>query len=121
MHDYPWLAWQRGAQGISFWNTTDWLDWDKDGSVTDPYEVANERYQGASILMYPGSKFGLDGPIGSMRLKVLRRGLQEYELLQLLAKRKGRQAAQNLVAATFPCPPQNWHTQRNRLLALLTK
>lgn len=41
-------------------------------------------------LIYPGTEFGLiDTPVGSIRLKRLRRGLYDYELLRLL-ERHGR-------------------------------
>lgn len=119
VHDYPWLAWRRGAHGISFWNATDWVDWDTDDDAPDPYRTAGGRNQGASMLLYPGSKYGLDGPIVSMRLKALRRGLQEYELLRMAAERRGRQPVEDLVATTFPCRPEDWHIQRNRLVSLL--
>lgn len=118
MHDYPWLAWKRGAHGICFWNATDWLGWDTDDDAPDPYETVGGKYRGASMLLYPGSKYGLDGPIVSMRLKALRRGLQEYELLRTAVEQRGPDLTDNLVNVTFPCRPQNWGAQRNRLLAL---
>ncbi|MFH1743508.1 MAG: hypothetical protein ABIH23_31270 [bacterium] len=106
MHDYPWLAWRRGAHGISF-------------KMHGEPDTASDEDQSTLALMYPGAKYGLDGPIGSMRLKVLRRGLQEFELLQIAVERKGQKAVQDLVSATFPCRPQDWHSQRKRLMALL--
>jgi hypothetical protein len=71
------------------------------------------------MLMYPGCKYAVEGPIVSMRLKALRRGLQEYELLEMASELRGRERTETLVNATFPCQPQDWTIQRDRLLALL--
>lgn len=38
------------------------------------------------MLFYPGVKFGYDGPIPSVRLKTMRRGLQDFEYLRLIEK-----------------------------------
>jgi hypothetical protein len=55
------------------------------------------RYQGVSIVLYPGAKFGHDGPLASIRLKAMRRGLQDYEYLRLAEQVKG-QSRRDLVA-----------------------
>jgi hypothetical protein len=39
----------------------------------------------ATALLLPGRRFGLTGPIASLRLKALREGQQEVERLRLLA------------------------------------
>jgi hypothetical protein len=49
------------------------------------------------MLLYPGSKFGYDGPIASIRLKAIRRGLQDFEYLQIV-ERKGLKSRAELVA-----------------------
>lgn len=38
------------------------------------------------MIFHLGSKFGHDGPIPSMRLKALRRGLKDFEYLRLIEK-----------------------------------
>ncbi|MEW5979602.1 MAG: glycoside hydrolase domain-containing protein [Acidobacteriota bacterium] len=81
---WGWQGFQYETDGICFWNATDWVDWDTDAPAADPYTNAGGRYQGFSMIFYPGSKFGYDGPIPSMRLKTLRRGLQDFEYLRLI-------------------------------------
>ncbi len=49
------------------------------------------------MLFYPGSKFGYDGPIPSIRLKAMRRGLQDFEYLRLIEK-SGKKSRPELVA-----------------------
>jgi hypothetical protein len=93
---WGWQGFKYEADGICFWNATDWTDWDTDAKPGDPYVTAGGRYQGFSMIFYPGSKFGYDGPIASMRLKAMRRGLQDFEYLRLV-EAAGRRKHEELV------------------------
>jgi hypothetical protein len=93
---WGWNGYKYEADGVCFWNATDWGDWDTDAPAADPYTNAGGRYQGFSMIFYPGSKFGHDGPIPSMRLKTMRRGLQDFEYLRLIEK-KGAKTREELV------------------------
>ncbi|MEA1996835.1 MAG: DUF4091 domain-containing protein [Gemmatimonadota bacterium] len=81
---WGWYGLKYEADGVCFWNATDWGDWDTDAPPQDPYTNAGGRYQGFSMIFYPGYKFGHDGPVPSMRIKGLRRGFQDYEYACLL-------------------------------------
>jgi hypothetical protein len=83
---WGWKAYEYEADGICFWNATDWGDWGADAPPGDPYTNAGGHYQGFSMIFYPGAKFGYDGPIPSIRLKAMRRGLQDYEYLRMIEK-----------------------------------
>lgn len=58
-----------------------------DGESVDPYDVAGRywfgggTYNGDGFLFYPGVKYGVEGPIGSLRLDALRDGQEDYNLL----------------------------------------
>ncbi len=93
---WGWNGFKYEADGICFWNATDWGDWDTDAPAEDPYTNAGGRYQGFSMIFYPGSKFGFDGPIPSVRLKAMRRGFQDYEYLRFL-ERSGKASRADLV------------------------
>lgn len=84
---WGWRGFQYEADGICFWNATDWVDWDTDGPVLDPFTNAGGRYQGFSMIFYPGYKFGYDGPIPSIRLKAMLRGMQDFEYATMLENR----------------------------------
>ena len=43
-----------------------------------------EGGNGDGILLYPGSKYGVNGPISTLRLEALRESNEDYELLMLL-------------------------------------
>ncbi len=65
---YGWNAWLRREDGIIFWNTVK-----KMGRVSD----------GRDFLIYTGEKYGIKGPVASIRLKAIRRGIQDYEYIKL--------------------------------------
>ena len=67
-------AWMAGADAIVPWQS---IGEDKN------FDVAED-----TALLLPGTRFGVRGPIASMRLKALRRAQQDVEYLVLLAKQK---------------------------------
>jgi len=79
---HPWMNYLYGVSGILYWRTTCWHHADY-----DPWEnpMTYPGGNGDGSLLYPGSKVGIDGPVASMRIKLLREGIEEYELLHLLA------------------------------------
>jgi hypothetical protein len=44
-----------------------------------------ENYNGEGSLFYPGTQAGFDGPVASIRLKMIREGMEDYEYLKILA------------------------------------
>lgn len=120
---WGWQGYKYEADGICFWNATDWTDWDTDALPADPYTNAGGRYKGFSMVFYPGSKFGFDGPIASMRLKAMRRGLQDYEYLRLIeaGKVKSRDELIRLADESLPTgsAPRNYASLRRTLYEAL--
>jgi len=69
-------------EGILYWATDNWTKVDCDPwSETETFPTGN----GDGSLLYPGRDF--KGPVASMRLKMLREGLEDYELLARLGER----------------------------------
>jgi len=68
-------AYLAGADGILPWNTI--------GSDSS-FEQAD-----ATAILYPGRRFGIEGPVASLRLKAMRRGAQDCEYLNMLAAARG--------------------------------
>ena len=86
MRAWCWRAWLGGAEGIVPWNTIRGMEaWDRAEPLT---------------VFYVGSKFGVNEPFPSLRLKAFRRGQQDIEYLMLLARKKGwdREAVTRAVA-----------------------
>ncbi|MBI2299348.1 MAG: DUF4091 domain-containing protein [Armatimonadetes bacterium] len=98
-----WQTWQRKAQGLLYWGLNHWPGFD--GRTMDPLPP-DKRWprvpwndggrNGDGYFIYPGP----DGPLSSLRLEILRDGMEDYDALTLLAqqvKRVGERAPQALL------------------------
>ncbi|HAR97234.1 MAG TPA: hypothetical protein DCR97_14925 [Deltaproteobacteria bacterium] len=80
---HPWMNHLYGNDGILYWATDNWSQvgcnpWER----TETYPTGN----GDGSLLYP-SRDGFNRPVASIRLKMLREGLEDQELLRLLGMR----------------------------------
>jgi hypothetical protein len=50
---------------------------------------ASKDVFGDGSLLYPGKPVGHDGPLPSLRLKLIRQGLQDYDYLKLASEKAG--------------------------------
>lgn len=89
-------AYLAGADGILPWNSLG-----GDSSFDRPTPTT---------ILYPGERFGIHGPLASLRLKAFRRGQQDVEYLALLAKQRGWSREQ-LAAAVAPLIDLNVKTR----------
>ena len=79
-----WQQYDNGVQGFLYNFANFWS-----GDCYDPYanNITNSAYpnaHGESILIYPGAKYGLDTPVGSLRLEAMRDGIEDYQLFTML-------------------------------------
>ena len=65
-------------------------------SKGDPL-VSNDKNKGSSVLIYPGR----NGPIASARLEVLREGIEDWEILNVVRHRHGAAAVRRLLSGLF--------------------
>ena len=87
-----WMQAQYNVVGNLFWATDVYAVASDVGyqSIEEYYEGEASRYpvvNGDGYLFYPGKKYGIDGPIGSMRLEAIRDGYEEYEILYAVKQR----------------------------------
>jgi hypothetical protein len=59
--------------------------------------VSNDRAKGSYVLLYPGK----NGPIASARLEVLREGIEDWEILNVVRHKRGAAAARRLLSGLF--------------------
>jgi hypothetical protein len=120
---WGWKGYRYGVDGICLWHSTDWTDWDIDTPVPDPLDYGDWRYDGVSILFYPGSRFGFDGPLPSIRLKGMRRGLQDFEYLRLIEEREVKSPSELnvLVDSLLSNQGEDYSSVRRELFDLLAK
>jgi hypothetical protein len=105
---WPWIAWRYGLDRLFLYNMTEWTYFRLDRSAS-PWSGGkreiwenplNQSWQTNSqgVLVYPGPYVGIRGVVPSIRLKQVRRGLQDYEYLWLVARRDGGRAKADAVA-----------------------
>ncbi|MBQ8474056.1 MAG: DUF4091 domain-containing protein [Clostridia bacterium] len=68
----------------------------------DPYasNITNSSYpnaHGESVLLYPGTPYGFDGPVGSLRLEAMRDGIEDYQMFTMLEDLRGEGAADKII------------------------
>ena len=81
-----WMQAEYDVVGNLFWATNVYANYDgsKYVHIEDFFEGDASRFSqvnGDGYLFYPGKPYGIDGPIGSLRLEAIRDGLEEYEIL----------------------------------------
>lgn len=102
------MTWQNyiyRATGLLYWCVNCWEFVSDPWTDQDTVKAGIAAYGGGSLL-YPGNKVGIDGPVGSIRLKVLRDALEDYDYLWLLEQKVGRSGVLPYVQRLTT----NWHT-----------
>jgi len=91
-------AFMRGIDGFTYWTVTGW--------GRDVWSRKNRQAQ--NVLIYPGERLGIDGPLPGRRLKALRNAMQLSELLYAIADREGMGQARALVNRVCGFKQQDW-------------
>jgi uncharacterized protein YegL len=105
----PWLALVTSADGLWYWNTTEWSS----DTAQSPYENAmtmrkgEPQNYGDGRLVYPPCPVPCGGlavsaPVPSIRWLALREGLEDYEYVRALRELGQHQAAEALVHEIMP-------------------
>ena len=81
-----WMQAEYDVVGNLFWATNVYANYNGSyyENIEDFYEGDASRFSqvnGDGYLFYPGKPYGVDGPIGSLRLEAIRDGIEEYEVL----------------------------------------
>lgn len=97
----PWIAWTLGIRGELYYNTVQAY------GDTGPWEDVNVfGGNGDGTLFYPGTPERIGGrthvPVESLRLKLIREGLEDYEYLVLLARSGEEELARGLANRIAP-------------------
>jgi hypothetical protein len=78
-----WIVWKLGVDTWNIW------EMDFNSLRAWQYPQTYTTMNGAGMLVYRGETMGLDEPAASIRLKMMRRGSQDYEYFWLLSQLKG--------------------------------
>ena len=79
---------QCGVTGVLYYLVNDY------GSTNPLYNFKSQTGDGwdvwgNGILCYPGYRYGINGPIGSIRVEFIRDGIEDYMYLKMLAREIG--------------------------------
>lgn len=134
LRTWPWIAWKYRVDVLYLYLMTYWVPWRKGFDIwTNPRNWGGSNAQG--VLVYPGTRIGVEGVVPSVRLKMVRRGMQDYEYFWLAKQRGGdpdpvvsRIIRRALDEATRPeytagewsRDPADWARARAELAAMIT-
>lgn len=79
------LSQSLGITGLLYWRVDKWGS-DPWNNVNNSGVFSSNNYPGEGVLVYPGGPVGLAGVVGSIRLKQIRQGIQDYEYVEILKK-----------------------------------
>ena len=82
-----WMMYDYGYTGYLYYSAVMGGDSQSENSgAYNPWEntASNEYANGDGNLVYPGTYYGIDGPVGTLRLESIRDGMEEYEYFYLL-------------------------------------
>lgn len=85
------MTWEQRAYGIAGhlnWAMNNYFDEPWGMPLADPYGSSNRGFvPGDGFVFYPGYKYGIKGPVASLRAVSYRDGMEEYEYLAELERR----------------------------------
>lgn len=93
------LFWQQflyNVRGMLYWSTVYW-------EYTNPWDSASTVENlslycfGDGSMFYPGDRVGIDGPVGSLRLEILRYGMEDFYMLRQAEREFGREWVDEMV------------------------
>lgn len=115
MATWPVIAWRYKLNTLFLYNMTEWTYFrlDNGSGAKQPWAKAkreiweqplNQSWQTNSqgVLMYPGQYVGIKGVVPSIRMKQIRRGMQDYEYFWLLAQKGQAAKADELCKSIMP-------------------
>ena len=98
------LFWQQylyKAEALCYWTTTWWRDcnpWDSASTVRD----LSFYCFGDGHLLYPGDRVGIDGPVGSLRLELVRSGIEDFAMFKMAERAFGKAYVERLIKSVTP-------------------
>lgn len=97
MRSLLWKSWKEKATGFLYWAVNDYLG-------VDPLVKNHNLKAGDGSLVFPGSEYGVDEPVASIRLERFRDSAEDYELLRMLEAKKGRDFVLQMLGRVYYGP-----------------
>lgn len=121
-----WISWHFNITGFLYWSSSYWNGY---GSLQGVWEAPafRKNFWGEGMLLYPGQPAGIKGFVPSVRLKLYRESVEDYEYMAL-AKSLGKGEEVNKIVDGVATSFQKWsHEQgtyeqaREKLANLIIK
>ena len=116
-----WVSWHYDIEGFLYWSS---IYWTVGHDVwTRPH--FRDRYWGEGMLLYPGAPAGVRGVVTSIRLKLIREAMEDFEYMTMAAARHGREKVDEVVDTLtrsftdWERDPQAYVTARDALAAMI--
>lgn len=79
---WAWILWKYKMYGYNMWQCAAW--------TTDPWNnPLNNGTNAQAYIFYPGNYIGIDEPVASIRMKMVRRGISDYQYMDLITRYSG--------------------------------
>lgn len=105
-----WISWHYDITGYLYWSSTWWGPYETlQGVWEEPH--FRKDFWGEGMLLYPGQPAGISGFVPSIRLKLYREAMEDYEYMVMasnLGKDKEVDRIVNGIATSF----QDWSRER---------
>jgi len=79
-----WVSWHYDITGFLYWSSVYWSQYETMEGVWEAPHF-REKFWGEGMLLYPGPPAGIEGPVPSIRLKLIREALEDYEYMVMAA------------------------------------
>jgi hypothetical protein len=119
-----WLSWHYDITGYLYWSSTYWRAYETARGVWDaPY--FRQDFWGEGMLLYPGKPAGIQGFTPSIRLKLFREAMEDYEYMVMAAGLAGEEAVDRIVDRVvtdfqaWSRDPEEYREARKRLAELI--
>ena len=86
-----WQQYMYDVDGCLYWAVNYWPG--NEWRTSD-----NGFYSGDGLLLYSGYRFGINGPIGSLRMEYIRDGIEDFEYLTMAEELYGREAVSEVLS-----------------------
>jgi len=89
-----WISWRYDITGFLYWSSVYWQAY---GTMEGVWErpAFRDKFWGEGMLLYPGPPAGIKGPVPSIRLKLIREAMEDYEYMAMAAGVQGNRRAGN--------------------------
>lgn len=94
-----WFSWSLDLKGFLYWQAVAWAGDRNIDPWIDCHTYPKAKFDcGEGSLVYPGYDAGITGPVASMRLKVFRDSMEDFDYFWIASELIGRDAATEVVS-----------------------